>query len=208
MDVFCIHLPHRVDRLENIKKIRQLYPCVNLHVVDGIQHERGLTGCLLSHQKIVRMAKEQGRPYVCVIEDDCKFLPGNGTLMTYLAKITAYIAANPQIGIVNGCGNLGEFTLTTMQQVGDMFFLTAPTVWATHCMVYSQSCYDAFLALDPGVIIDSETNKLNMAFTFPFIATQVASFSDITKKDVNYDNIIQSRNYVAHVLREKGLYKE
>ena len=208
MDVFCIHLPHRTDRMANIQKLHRLYPSLNIHVVDAIQHERGLTGCLLSHQKIVRMAKEQGRPYVWVIEDDCKLLPGNGTLVSYANKVAKYLAGNPGVGIVNGCGNLGEFKIDTIQAMGDMFFMTAPQVWATHCMFYSQSCYDGFLALDPGVIIDTETNKMNMAFTFPFLATQVTSFSDIVKKDVNYDNIVMSRNYIAHVLREKKLYKE
>ena len=208
MDVFCIHLPHRTDRMANIQKLQRFYPSLNIHVVEGIQHERGLTGCLLSHQKIVRMAKEQGRPYVWVIEDDCKLLPGNGTVISYVKRIASYLADNPTVGIVNGCGNLGEFKIDTIRAVGDMFFMTAPQVWATHCIFYSQSCYDAFLDLDPGAIIDTETNKMKLVFTFPFLATQVTSFSDITKRDVNYENIIESRNYILHVLRERKLYKE
>lgn len=197
--------------MDNINKLRRFYPSFNIHVVDGVQHERGLAGCLLSHQKIVRMAKEQNRPYVWVIEDDCKLLPGNGTLSVYVAKIAEYLSTNPEIGIVNGCGNLDEFKLNTITPSKDLFFLTAPKVWATHCIFYSRTCYDKFLELDandPGIVIDNETNNMNMAFTFPFLATQVASFSDISKKDVNYDNIVVSRNYVAHILRKQGLYKE
>lgn len=195
--------------MQNINKLRRFYPSFNIQIIEGIQHERGLAGCLLSHQKIVRMAKEQGRPYVWVIEDDCKFLPGNGTLLAYVAKIAEYLSANPAVGIVNGCGNLGEFKLNTVTTSGDLFFLTAPKVWATHCMFYSRSCYDDFLALDandPGIVIDNETNNLSMSFTFPFLATQVASYSDITKRDVNYENIIASGNYVAHTLRYKERY--
>lgn len=205
MEVFCIHLPHRADRMVNIRKLERFYPSINIRIVEGVRHERGLTGCLLSHKKIVRMAKEQKRPYVWVIEDDCKFLPSNGLLASYAKSVVDYLAANPHIDIVNGCGNLYEYQIDSVVPFRDMFFLKSPKVMATHCIFYSASCYDKILALDENsCAIDEYTNLMNMSYTFPFLGFQVVSFSDIAKKDVNYDNMISSNNFVTHTLMKDG----
>ena len=205
MDVFCIHLPHRTDRMENIKKLQRFYPSINFHIVEGVRHERGATGCALSHQKIIRMAKEQKRPYVWVIEDDCKLLHANGVLLTYVNEIVKFIAANPNVGIVNGCGNLDPYQIDSVKPAGGMFFLKSPRVLTAHCIFYTAACYDAFLALDPsGDAIDESTNSMNMVYTFPFLATQVTSYSDISKKDADYDNISMSSRFITYTLKEEG----
>jgi len=208
MDVFCIHLPHRKDREENLKKIDRLYGSLRVTVVEGIKHENGAIGCLLSHQKILRMAKEQNRPYVWIIEDDCKFIPTNGGVLAYARIITKFLTDNPTVQVVNGCGNLADFEITSVQKIRDLFFLTAPKVFTTHCIFYSASAYDDILALDTGVPIDSAVNKMKMVFTWPFLATQVESYSDIEEKDVNYDNIIHSNNFIISKLQDNGLLEK
>jgi len=207
MDVFCIHLPHRKDRLMNIRKLERFYPSLNIQVIEGIRHERGLTGCMMSHQKIVRMAKEEKRPYVWVLEDDCKLLPTNGKLVDQARTIVEYLRTNPDVGVVSGCGNLSEFTIDIVKSLRDMFFLRSSRVTTSHCVFYSEAWYDKVLSLDPnhGAIDEILNEQFNLRYTYPYLATQVASFSDIKKEDTNYQNILASNTFVTYTLKEEGL---
>jgi hypothetical protein len=149
------------------------------------------------------MAKEQGKPYIWVIEDDCTFTLTNGALATMARTITSYLN-NRSVDIVNGCGNVGKYELTSVIPSNGMFFLTAPDLLTTHCMFYSSSCYDKMLALPDTTILDGEkgTNSCNMVFTWPFMATQLPSFSDIAEKDVDYDHITTSMKFVKWKLTQ------
>jgi len=201
MDVFCIHLPHRIDRMANIKKLRKNYPSLNIQIFEGIRDENGARGCLRSHRALIRMAKEQGRPYIWVIEDDCVFTLNNGALATLARTIITHLN-NPNVDIVNGCGNLDKYELTSIVPNNGMFFLGSPIVLTAHCIFYSSSCYDKMLSLPDTTILDGQegTNSCKMAFTYPYLATQLPSFSDIENKDVSYSHILNSMGFVKHVL--------
>ena len=198
MDIFCIHLPHRTDRMENIKRLQKNYPSFNFIVVNGIRDDNGARGCLLSHQAIIRMGKQKNLPYVWVIEDDCQFLVNNGVLATYARDIVGFI---PTVGIVNGCGNLTDPDVSIVAKSGSMTYLRSPFVGTTHCIVYGASCYDKMLGFDNTHIADIITNQCNMVFTYPYLATQLPSYSDIEKKDVAYDNIMKSMNHVRAIVQ-------
>jgi len=202
MDVFVIHMPHRKDRMDALKRMHKLYPCLNLHVVHGIQHERGLTGCLLSHQMIVRNAKEKGQPYVIVLEDDCDFLLKNGELSKMFHAIFEFLKNHPEIQVVNGCGNMDPLVrgITSFEKSGPLTIVRSPSISTTHCILYTQAGYDAFLAFKEDCIIDYEMNSLNMVYTYPFLAKQLPCYSDIEKKIVNYDNILASEAYVKSLV--------
>jgi hypothetical protein len=201
MEVFCIHLPHRKDRMENINKLRKNYPSLDIRIFEGIRDENGARGCLLSHQALIRMAKKEGRPYIWVIEDDCSFTLTNGAMATMARTITTYLNS-PSVDIVNGCGNLGQYEITSIVPVNSMFFLTSPALSTTHCIFYSASSYDKMLELSDTTLLDGDkgTNSCNMAFTWPFLATQLPSFSDIEEKDVNYEHIMISMKFVKWTL--------
>lgn len=198
MDIYCIHLPHRTDRMENIKKLQKNYPSFNFIVVNGIRDENGARGCLLSHQFIIRMAKQKKLPYVWVIEDDCQFLVNNGVLSTYARDIVRFISG---VGIINGCGNLNNQDVSIVAKAGDMTFLYSPNVGTTHCILYGESCYDKMLSFDDTHVADKITNECKMVFTYPYLATQLPSYSDIEKKDVVYENILKSMNRVKSIVQ-------
>ena len=186
--------------MENIIKLKKNYPSFNFIVINGIRDENGARGCLLSHQAIIRMGKQKSLPYVWVIEDDCQFLVNNGTLATYARDIARFI---PTVGIVNGCGNLTEPDVSIVAKSGSMTYLRSSFVGTTHCVVYGASCYDKMLGFDDTHIADIITNQCNMVFTYPYLATQLPSYSDIEKKDVAYDNIQKSMNHVRAIVQAK-----
>jgi len=198
MDIFCIHLPHRKDRMENIKRLQKNYPSFNIIVVNGIRDDNGARGCLLSHQFIIRTAKQRNLPYVWVIEDDCQFIVSNGVLATYARDIVRFVH---NVGIVNGCGNLNDPDVSIVAKSDGMTYLRSPSIGTTHCVIYGVSCYDKMLSYDDTHIADVITNECNMVFTYPYLAIQLPSYSDIEKKDVVYDNITRSMNHVRSVVQ-------
>jgi hypothetical protein len=200
MDIFCIHLPHRTDRMNNIKSLQKNYPSFNFIVVNGILDENGARGCLLSHQSIIRMAKQQNLPYVWVIEDDCQFLVNNGTLLTHARNMINFMR-DTSVEIVNGCGNINDPRIQIKGNSDTLTFLKSECVSTTHCIVYNASSYDKLLAFGSDTIADVNTNACNMLFTYPYLATQLPSYSDIEKKDVVYDNIVKSMNHVRSIMQ-------
>lgn len=68
--VNCLHLPHRLDREESARqqaKEQGFY----LRFWDGFENRTNRKeGICRGHKMIVRDAKENGYPYVCVMEDD------------------------------------------------------------------------------------------------------------------------------------------
>lgn len=199
-DAYCIHLPHRTDRKEHMDRLALAYPCLRIHYVDGIYHSNGFIGCNLSHKSVVRRAKERGDPFVLVLEDDCDMLVSNDELARSLDTIKDYIQLHPEVQIVNGCGNLTTFEVTSRAAHRNMMFLGSREIFTTHFIVYSASSYDALLATSTESPPDIVTNQCAMVFTYPYLATQLPSYSDILKQDVSYDNIRRSQEFVTSVL--------
>jgi hypothetical protein len=176
------------------------YPFLRLHFVEAVQHETGWIGCLRSHKKIVQSAKDAGKPYVIVIEDDCDFIVDAPTLKTQLATIVDYLAEHPEIQVVNGCGNLIRFTIDSVESFRETRFLRSPEVRTTHIIVYNASAYDTVLIFEEAVAVDEQLNACQMVYTYPYLARQLPGYSDINKHVVNYTNIDRSMEFVTRTV--------
>lgn len=68
-----INLDFRKDRLDHItqelEKVKTLKPMKRF---SAVHHENGTIGCWLSHQTLVKQAKENNEDMILVLEDDCK----------------------------------------------------------------------------------------------------------------------------------------
>lgn len=200
LDIYCIHLAHRVDRMQHIESLRIRYPSLRIHIVDAIRDTDGHRGCILSHKKVLSFAKERKLPHAIVIEDDCDFLLPENQLIDSLVSSIRYIESHLDLDAVNGCGNLPVLTATRVDSLNRTTFLKSFDVRTTHCIIYSASGYEKMLAFSEKIPIDIQTNSMNMVFTYPYLATQVPSYSDISKFDVSYDNIEKSREFVKNRL--------
>jgi len=201
-DAYCINLQHRTDRKLHMSNIALRYPSLRIHYVDGVYDSDGVTGCNLSHKKVIREAKARGDPYVLVLEDDCDFLVSESDLIAFLHTIKEYIHTHPEVEIVNGCGNLVNFTVSSNTVLNGIHFLKSNPVYTAHCIVYCASIYDKILATRSELPIDVITNDYNMVFTYPYLATQLPSYSDISKKDVSYWNIKKSQEFVKKFINQ------
>jgi hypothetical protein len=200
LDMYCIHLAHRTDRMEHIERLRARYPSVRIHVVDAIRDDDGVRGCILSHKKVVAYAKAHKLPFVVVLEDDCDFLLAETPLVSSFLGAMSYMLKHPNVEVVNGCGNLPTLKASVVDSHFTTRFMHSPDVRTTHCMIYGANAYDKILSLPETIPLDVQMNTLNMMFTYPYLATQLPSYSDIMKEDVEYQNIARSQAFVKEIL--------
>ena len=203
LNLHCIHLAHRTDRMEHLERLRTRYPSLQIEIVDGIHSTSGIEGCIRSHKAVIADAKAQGLPYVIVLEDDCDFLLPEPQLLSGLRTAIEYLADHPTVDIVNGCGNLPVLSATVVDSLRELTFLTSPDIRTTHCILYSRRAYDRLLAFPEDVAIDVQTNRLSMVFTYPYLATQIPSYSDIEHIDVAYTNIGRSQAFVQKIVENR-----
>jgi GR25 family glycosyltransferase involved in LPS biosynthesis len=72
--VFYINLENRTDRKELIEKEFEEYGITNYERFNAHTHTNGLVGCGMSHQSVLKIAKERKYKRVLIFEDDFTFL--------------------------------------------------------------------------------------------------------------------------------------
>ena len=72
--IFVINLDKRKDRLEQVSEMLKGY---NWQRIEAIETAKGYYGCVLSHIKALKVAKERDLPEVIIMEDDFHFV-GDG----------------------------------------------------------------------------------------------------------------------------------
>ena len=70
--IYCINLKKRIDRKKEILKHTKKLS-LNINFFEAIEHKNGALGCLLSHIKIIELAKKRNLRRIMIIEDDCVF---------------------------------------------------------------------------------------------------------------------------------------
>jgi len=72
--VFYINLEERTDRRELIEKELQEYGITKYERFNAHSHKNGSVGCGMSHQNVLKIAKERKYKRILIFEDDFKFL--------------------------------------------------------------------------------------------------------------------------------------
>jgi len=147
-------------------------------------------GISLSHKGCVRIAKERGEPWVCILENDVWF-PQKGAFKRFLDIFVTEVPSDADLYL--GGGYSGEFTpITPRLAVGKGkhagFF----------CYIVQERFYDTFLAADERYNIDhfltaEDLTNAKCYTSFPFIALQHDGKSDNTGMVTAYNKEIHRR---------------
>jgi len=140
-------------------------------------------GCTLSHQHIIKLAKDNNLENVLVLEDDCVFVKEFKEKATRSIKELAsvkwdilYMGGNPE----------GPATRLT-----DNLYVTTGRVADTHCIAYNNTIYDTILSIDAfnayegidRILFDQNvTNKFIYLLTPELLAGQ----DDSSPSDLRY----------------------
>lgn len=186
IDIYIINLKKRNDRLVKIKKEFSNY---NLNIIEAIENESGWIGCFESHKKCIKIAKEKQLEYIIVIEDDCI---KKQNFDKNLQIILDYLNKNMWDIFLGGVTKVWEYKnlITLNTDINLINILEGKT---SHFVIYNSSSYDYFLNKEVNMPIDKcWHNNLNAITSIPFIAIQNSSYSDIEKKDVDYNSRFES----------------
>jgi len=155
--IFCVNLDTRPDRWRYIRahlnsfgldRALRRFPAVDIRKDPQIlQHEKllrdnfsllGMCGCMLSHRRIVELAKAENLRNVLVFEDDVKILDGN------IASLSDSLADLSELDW--DIFYLGATYLFELKRAGDFLVRAANGAYATHAIAYNHTIYDQILS--------------------------------------------------------------
>jgi hypothetical protein len=197
--IYVINLQHRLDRLTEFKKqlasagLSQFFINHKIEVFSAINiPNKGYEGCKLSHYSIVKSAKAQGLSRILVFEDDASFIGSIENLVKSISQLKKikwdifYLGCNP---------------LDPLNQL-DYNLAKVKNAYTTHSIAYNSSFYDHFIKsvdLKEFEILDEwlathAQYKFSCVASYPLQFTQTAGFSNIERREVNYQNIAENFN--------------
>ena len=208
-EIYCINLDHRTDRWEHAQKeFDKVGALEKVKRFPAIPHKDGRIGIIKSNLEIVKLAESQNLENVLVFEDDVKFINDTQILEKAIEQIKKFKWALFYLG-----ANTHEQLQTISPSHPNLLILQ--NAFAVHAMSYNKIIYNHFIKRYENInhiqelayqdILDvylaQVIQKKNLCLiTNPMIATQMESYSDIEKKEVNY-SFIEDRfnNNTKHI---------
>lgn len=187
---FCINLDKRTDRWKaSVKQFNKIGLDVErVSAVNGFAEppasiRPGEVGCLKSHLKVFKMAKERGLKSFLMLEDDVEFSDNfHERFNTIEPQIKdyemLYLGSNPHSGSRHEVSpNLNRITYT----------------FAAHGVIFKESCFDDIInqlegpLLTPVDVAYGQQQVTHTAYSIkPALAWQRKDFSDINQEIVDY----------------------
>ena len=191
-EIYCINLDERTDRWQHATN-----EFIKAGIVDrvkrfsAIRDVDGRVGIIKSNLAIVKIAKEKKLKNVLIFEDDVEFIVDDPqkVLQQSISQVSNikwhlfYLGANTHQKLIKFKPNL----------------ILLKNAFAVHSMAYSNLMYDSFInkydnikqikAFDDilDVYLAQQVQEKGICImTYPMMTTQMNSYSDIEKREVDY----------------------
>jgi len=198
--VFCINLSKRPDRLDNFKsevEKHNLGEFVRFEAVDGDLlkiNSKLLKGEIGINQSIINLMElsiRENYNHILIIEDDCVFNENIKQLNDYLPQVPndwdmLYFGGNHNTHM----GTIPPFPVNKN-------IVRLHTTYAAHCIAIKKHMFPIILKEikkfeSPLDVSYQKLQKNHKIYGLnPGVATQMKDYSDIQKKEVNYDWLIK-----------------
>jgi hypothetical protein len=198
-NIFVINLEERKDKMEHINKTFGNY--FNINRVSAIKDNEGWKGCLQSHLKCIKYAKDNNLKYIVVFEDDCKPVGENWFERFKNIKENIFDKKDDWDIFLGGSIKTSIKHITKYNFESDNIFNIVRS-YNTHCIVYNHTCYDFFLNSNNDLPIDVLWyQKVKCIIPLPFLFSIISTVSDIDKKYVKHHNkLIGNQNkLIQHI---------
>jgi hypothetical protein len=205
MPVYVINLVERKDRRIRMEQQFANINSVKPKIVPAIKHSNGRTGCLLSHQLIVAMAKQLKYDMVLVIEDDCCLNVGFDKKWPSIAEWL--INNKDKWDTYNG--GMTAVVPNKIKLLNKRLGIARANGLKTHFIVYNSSIYDKILAIPTDIRTNAAIDvvakhKTRMITSVPFLATQFPTFSDIRGYHYNdKERFTKAQNLIISKMHEQ-----
>lgn len=187
LKAYCINLDDRKDKWADTQAAFK-GSGITPKRFSGIRHSEGWRGCGASHVAVAREAMRQGLSWVLIVEDDCVLTPDFAERWPAIKEALA--ADDWDIFLGGPTYVQGPVTLRAPLIEIDRGF-------ALHFYVLKACAYEKALAWNPdrhGPIDVYYSNQYRKVTTYPFLASQRPSLSDIKEKTVDYSDEFNSAN--------------
>jgi GR25 family glycosyltransferase involved in LPS biosynthesis len=196
--IYVINLDRRPDRLKYFQKEIDKYGIKNVErfpAIDGLTISSnnntllaGEIGILMTHLEIIKKCHFEGVKNVLILEDDVFFSNEINKLDEYMSEVPKdwdfiYFGGNHVYG-------------DTPRKISDKVLKLNFTV-ALQCVAINNTLFETIMTILPkmGKQVDGYYAQLHNVYNaygfYPNIAKQVAGFSDIQNKNVDYTNFFK-----------------
>lgn len=187
MKAHVIHMPHRIDRLDNLLKEFKEQNITDFKIWDAVVHPTiTILGVAESHKRIVEFAQTNNLPEVLIMEDDVSF---------YDKGAFDFFMDNKPEDFDIYLGGIYHGYIKPDNTVDDFCGL--------HCYIVKAQFYDTFinLPISAGTMFMNIDRALMHKGRYyvcnPFVAYQMDGYSDNKKADATY----------GHFMAERKLFK-
>ena len=223
--VEVINLKIRNDKREYIHNQLKTHK-IQYSLFSAEKHENPKRGCLESHLTIIKNAIKAGRPYLMILEDDCKFIDSPKSMkqlppnwdMIYLGGTVHRVLDKKHSGSQEGLLVCGAAGIRSDKGTYDSSGYARVQCWTTHAYILNLSNPEFRETLLKLENYDGEIDryylehlhpKFNAYMCDPMIAIQKEGYSDIEGKEVNYDfmqQTLQGLRVPENTVDEEGNY--
>jgi glycosyl transferase family 25 len=183
ISTYIINLQYRNDRYNHIINEITKLKISQFQVIDAVQRDISWKGCLESHLKCIKLAKENKLPYVLILEDDAVFIDNAPEIFK---KILLDIQTFEWDMFFLGA-NLQTHTTRISNTL-----LKLNGSYAAHAYIVHERFYDTILNLQPTCEIDVHYSNLMLDYDIymcdPMIAYQLPSHSDLQNGFRDYNS--------------------
>ena len=218
-NIFYINLDTRPDRKSFFENQMRMIGMNNAKRFNAIKHNIGAIGCSLSHLELLKYAKQQNMDHILIMEDDIMFT--RPVMFTYYLNNLLTKHKNFDVLLIAG-NNMGQYTRL------DNFCVKISKCQTTTGYLVKSHYYDKLiqnyeeginnLKQNPTLMnkyaIDQHWTRLQLRDRWylltPLTVTQKPDYSDIEKKEINYNNLMLDLEktkikQLFHVKQEKKL---
>lgn len=191
---FCIHLPERKDREENMYKELDYFCPDQYEIVDGVRRTPGKFGVIASFKKIIRIAKERSLPYIMIFEDDVKFTSNRSR--EYFINGLKGLPKDWDIFTGGSYSFVEKEDLTFRSD----YIIKLARFSSLHCVLIKDTMYNIILNTKTTQHLDVYFSslivkgKINAYMSDPMVAIQYEGKSDTVNKKVDYSSMLKDKN--------------
>lgn len=187
--IYVINLPDRLDRLLHASAEMNRYN-IPVEVYTAVKNDKPTYGIAMTLKNIFDHPARKKMKHILVFEDDVQFLADPNIYMPVIIE---------QLKNINyDMFYLGVNTTREIKEKTSDNILPLQTAYALHAVLWSRSGMDKFLEMPMELPIDMAISdyivKNGKAFcSWPMLCTQMPSYSDIERQDVDYSVFLEKR---------------
>jgi len=196
-NIFLVNLYERADRLEQATAELGAHG-VAFKVWQAIKKEDGRMGLILTMKELFIHCLKNDYQRVLVFEDDVKILAPE--FATTVANCVQQLPPDFDLFYL-GCNLYGEVKKYSQN------LLSANGMYSSHAVLYSKKAIRKILRLlnDAKIydtmLVNTIQKEDNCYCSFPLLVSQHFGYSDIAKREINYEKFIEKR----YAEKTKGL---